>query len=129
MHIEHVALWATDLERLKDFYCTYFDGQANARYNNPRRGFSSYFITFAAGARLELMSLPAVPAPVPERAADRLGWIHLAIAVGSQAAVDDLTQRLRAAGYLVLDGPRMTGDGYYESKVLDPEGNQIEITI
>lgn len=27
------------------------------------------------------------------------------------------------------DGPRRTGDGFYESAVLDPEGNRIEITV
>jgi hypothetical protein len=26
----------------------------------------------------------------------------------------------------VLDGPRRTGDGYYESAVLDPDGNRLE---
>jgi lactoylglutathione lyase len=34
----------------------------------------------------------------------------------------------RSEGVAVLDGPRRTGDGYYESVVLDPEGNRIEIT-
>ncbi|MBN8494960.1 MAG: VOC family protein, partial [Burkholderiales bacterium] len=53
---------------------------------------------------------------------------HLAIALGSEAAVDALTAQLRAAGHPVLDGPRRTGDGYYESVVLDPEGNRLELT-
>ena len=44
-------------------------------------------------------------------------------------AVDELTQRLVNDGYERLDGPRRTGDGYYESVVLDPEGNRIEITV
>jgi lactoylglutathione lyase len=29
---------------------------------------------------------------------------------------------------LLLGEPRRTGDGYYESVILDPEGNRIEIT-
>ncbi len=57
------------------------------------------------------------------------GYIHLALAVGSQAEVDALTERLRADGFRALDGPPWTGDGYYESVVLDPDGNRIEITI
>jgi len=43
--------------------------------------------------------------------------------------VDSLTEKLRLAGYEVLSGPRITGDGYYESAVLAVEGNQIELTV
>ena len=43
--------------------------------------------------------------------------------------MNELTNTLREAGYPVLNGPRTTGDGYYESVVSYPEGNQIEITI
>ena len=60
--------------------------------------------------------------------AERMGLTHLAISLGSERAVDELTARLRSEGIAVLDGPRRTGDGYYESVVLDPEGNRIEIT-
>ncbi|MGH8694774.1 MAG: VOC family protein, partial [Burkholderiales bacterium] len=34
-----------------------------------------------------------------------------------------------ADGYTVVDGPRVTGDGYYEAVVLDPDGNRIELTV
>ena len=27
----------------------------------------------------------------------------------------------------MIDGPRRTGDGYYECVVRDPEGNRVEI--
>jgi lactoylglutathione lyase len=53
---------------------------------------------------------------------------HLAISLGSALAVDALTHRLRSDGFPVLDGPRRTGDGYYESVVLDPDGNRVELT-
>ena len=59
----------------------------------------------------------------------RTGYIHLAFSLGSREAVDALTERLRQNGYPVLSGPRVTGDGYYESCVLDPEENQIELTV
>ena len=56
-------------------------------------------------------------------------YIHIAILTGSEKQVDQLTAQLREDGYKIMDGPRHTGDGYYESVVLDPDGNRIEITI
>lgn len=43
--------------------------------------------------------------------------------------MNQLTKTLKEAGYPLLNGPRFTGDGYYESVISDPEGNHIEITI
>lgn len=108
------------------FYCRYFGGQSGERYHNPKMGFQSYFLRFAGGARLELMTAPEmVDAPKAERGT---GYSHLAFSVGSRQAVDEWTERLRMDGYPVISGPRVTGDGYYESCILDPEGNRIEIT-
>jgi lactoylglutathione lyase len=129
MRIEHVAIWTHDLERLRRFYETYFAGQSNAKYVNPRKQFESYFITFADGARLELMQRPDVPPSKNDVEQQFTGYIHLAFSIGSREAVDALTERLRADGYRILDGPRTTGDGYYESVTLDPDGNRIEITV
>ncbi|NQU22440.1 MAG: VOC family protein [Candidatus Nealsonbacteria bacterium] len=64
-----------------------------------------------------------------DRASPRPGYAHLALSVGSEHDVDALTERLRAAGVPVVGGPRRTGDGCYESTVLDPDGNHIEITV
>jgi lactoylglutathione lyase len=60
--------------------------------------------------------------------AQRMGLTHLALSVGSEDQVNQLTGRMRNDGYLVVDGPRRTGDGYYESVVLDPDGNRLEIS-
>ena len=128
MHIEHMALWTPDLERSRAFYQRYFGACANARYQNPHSGFQSYFLQFAEGARLELMQMPGIVAGPDNRQQQHTGWIHLAFTVGSRAEVDALTARLIADGYPCLDGPRETGDGYYESCVADPDGNRLEIT-
>lgn len=66
---------------------------------------------------------------VTEKQLYQTGYIHLAFSAGSKENVTTLTERLQAAGYEVMSGPRTTGDGYFESLVLDPEGNQVEITI
>jgi lactoylglutathione lyase len=129
MHIEHVALWTNDLDRLRRFYETYFGGVAGPRYSNPAKGFASYFLTFDTSARLELMSRPELDPAGPERAQIGAGYVHLAMSVGSEAAVDTITRRLRADGFPIVGEPRRTGDGYYESVVADPDGNLIEITV
>lgn len=129
MRIEHLALWTDDLERARRFYETHFGAQAGALYHNPRTGFRSYFLSFSTGARLELMQRPDVAPRGTESGAETLGLAHFAVSLGNEATVDATTERLRAAGVRVLSAPRRTGDGYYESVVLDPDGNRIELTV
>jgi len=129
MKIEHVAIWAEDLENLKSFYERYFDAKAGDKYLNPKKKFESYFLSFESGCRLELMQMPSIPVSENDAYKQFTGLIHFAVSTGNKANVDALTQRLSADGYEILDGPRFTGDGYYESIVLDPEGNRVEITI
>ncbi|PES82582.1 glyoxalase/bleomycin resistance/extradiol dioxygenase family protein [Bacillus anthracis] len=126
MKIEHVAIWVNDLEGMCDFYKLYFGGEENSLYHNPKKQFESYFITFEGGARLELMKQVGIDDALQTQT---IGYAHIAFSVGSEKKVNELTSTLREAGYAVLNGPRTTGDGYYESVVSDPEGNQIEITI
>ena len=128
MHIEHIALWTDDIDRLTGFYVAYFGARAGCRYTNAAKGFESCFLSFDGGARIEVMRSTTLQPAATEPGAQRMGWTHLAIAVGDEAGVDALTERLRNDGYAVLDGPRRTGDGYYESVVLDPDGNRVEIT-
>ncbi|RIV26859.1 glyoxalase [Fibrisoma montanum] len=129
MRIEHIALWVRDLDAMRTFYETYFGAQSGAQYVNPSRQFTSYFLSFADGCRLELMAMPGIDDRTSGPMTQYLGLTHLAVSVGSQSAVDELTDQLRADGYVVAGQPRWTGDGYYESVVLDPENNRIEITI
>jgi lactoylglutathione lyase len=128
MRVDHIALWTNDIERCKRFYTAYFGATAGARYVNPKKGFESCFLRFSDGARIEAMKTTALTPVLFEPGAQRMGLTHVAIAVGSEQLVDELTQRIKDDGYQVLDGPRRTGDGYYESVVVDPDGNRIEIT-
>lgn len=126
MTIDHVALYVEDLENEKKFFEKYFGGIAGCKYHNEKTGFTSYFISFKDGARLEIMNMPE--SKRFENAPRMIGYIHIAFGVGSKKMVDLLTEKLRADGYAVVSEPRTTGDGYYESCVEDSEGNRIEIT-
>ena len=128
MKIEHVAIWTKDIERLKDFYVTYFDGVAGDKYTNSKKQFESYFIKFDSGARLEVMQMVTIPPNLNDTINQYIGLIHIAISVGSVEKVNNLTDSLRKAGYRIVSEPRYTGDGYYESCILDSDGNRIEIT-
>jgi len=129
MKIEHIAIWTFDLERLRLFYEQYFMATAGAKYLNEKKGFQSYFLSFENGARLEIMQMPGIVPSLNSADTQCTGLIHMAISIGTQAGVDALTERLRRDNYNVIGEPRWTGDGYYESVVLDPDGNRIEITI
>ena len=126
MRIEHAAMYVNDIEAEKEFFTRYFGASAGEMYHNKNTGFSSYFLSFDCSARLELMTAPELQDM--DKPGLRTGFAHLAFSVGSCKEVDALTERLRADGYAVVSGPRVTGDGYYESCVLDAEGNRIEMT-
>lgn len=129
MKIEHLAIWVKDIERTKSFYETYFKASAGEKYINSKKQFESYFLSFASGARLELMQRPDIKAIDKDVNQELIGLAHFAVSVGSKESVDALTNQLRSDGYAIAGEPRTTGDGYYESVVLDPEGNRIEITV
>ncbi|WP_234571237.1 VOC family protein [Rhodohalobacter sp. 614A] len=128
MKIEHIAIWTKNLEQLKEFYENYFDATSNELYTNQKKNFQSYFLTFDSGARLEIMQRPDIESASKSPEKEYFGYAHLAISVDSEEKVNELTEILRNDGFPILDGPRRTGDGYYESVVSDPDGNRVEIT-
>ncbi|MEK4563333.1 VOC family protein [Alkalihalobacillus sp. FSL R5-0424] len=126
MRIEHVAIWVKDLEKMRSFYCEMFQAASNEKYINAKKGFESYFLTFESGARLELMKRQDID---QEPMNNQFGYAHIAFSLGSMKKVDNTTEVLFKYGCEHIDGPRLTGDGYYESVLLDPEGNTIELTV
>jgi lactoylglutathione lyase len=126
MNVEHVAVWVRDLEAMRAFYTEALGGVSGDLYENPATGFRSYFVSLGEGARLELMYRPA-PRPSPNEAA--AGYAHIALALGSRETVDATVAALRRRGVPIESEPRVTGDGYYEAVILDPERNRVELTV
>lgn len=128
MYIKHIAIWSKDIEKLKIFYESYFEAKAGKRYVNPVKKFESYFLIFTQGASLEIMQKPGL-FELPDNDKSFTGYAHMAISVGSKEEVDSLTAELEKDEFRIVSKPRQTGDGYYESCVLDPDGNRVEIMI
>ncbi|WP_029904346.1 VOC family protein [Prevotella sp. 10(H)] len=127
MLLHHVAIWVSDLEKIKEYYVNHFGATANELYTNKTTGFRSYFLTFASGSQLEVMHRDDIPDNANNTITQYKGYIHLAFAVNSAEEVDNKLEELKAAGYPILRGPRVTGDGYYEFETLDPENNRLEV--
>lgn len=126
MKIEHLAIWVDDLELLREFYMEYFNVSSGEKYVNTKRNFTSYFLSFGEDkTRIELMHIPDMENPASR--GNLKGLAHFAVSVGAKETVNVLTERLRKDGYTIASEPRTSGDGYYESAVLDPEGNYVEI--
>lgn len=127
MKIDHLAIWTYNLEGLRNFYMHYFDVSASEVYYNHSKEFRSYFLTFDGECRLEIMEMPNIAKSKNDPQKQYTGLVHFAIKVGSKSEVDRLTEIIRQDGFHVVGEPRTTGDGYYESVILDPDGNRVEI--
>jgi lactoylglutathione lyase len=125
MKIEHIALWTKNIEKLRNFYITYFQAVSGPKYYNMANKYVSYFLSFSDGARIEIMSRPDINNK--ENNPMNIGYSHFAFKVGSIENVNKLTETLRTNEIIVLGEPRHTGDGYYESVILDPDGNKVEL--
>jgi lactoylglutathione lyase len=125
MKIDHIALYVTDIEKIRTFYEKYFYAKSSKIYHNQKTGLKTYFLEFNEGCRIEIMTKESLNTITKEL--NNIGYIHIAFNVGNKNKVDELTKELENDGYKIISMPRITGDGYYESCVLDPENNQIEI--
>jgi lactoylglutathione lyase len=129
MIIDHVAIWTSQLERLKDFYVKYFNGRVNEKYLNKERHFESYFVTFDSGTRLELMQMPGIPQNLNDPVGKQYqGIIHISFGMENMNMVNEKLIELTQDGFKILRGPRKTGDGYWEFETLDPDNNRIEVS-
>lgn len=128
MKLDHVAIWTDKLETLKDYYMKYFGGIPNEKYTNEKKQFSSYFLTFESGTRLEIMTIPYIRDKITNlSAAQYMGITHLAFSMDTKEEVDEIAKQLLGDGHKIINGPRITGDGYYEFETLDPDFNRLEV--
>ncbi|MBW9065561.1 VOC family protein [Rhizobium herbae] len=126
MRIAHVALWTADLDGLCRFWAETFGAVVGDLYESARRpGFSSRFLTLTGGPSIEVMQGPWITKEVLQ---ERQGYAHLALSLGSREAVDAMAEQAASSGILISPA-RMTGDGFYEAVLKDPDGNLIEITV
>lgn len=127
MRIAHVALWTANLDGLCRFWGETFGAAVGDLYESARRpGFSSRFVYLKDGPSIEIMQGPWIT----EQAAgeERQGYAHLALSLGSRQSVDAMAAQAAVAGTLASPA-RVTGDGFYEAVLQDPDGNLIEITV
>ena len=129
MKIDHIALWVHNLEEMRVFYEKYFIAESGDMYFNEKKGLKTYFLTFDDGFRIEIMQIPGLLSIDKKEIRNYEGYCHLAISLGSEQEVNRVTGMFKNDGFTILDGPRWTGDGYFESVILDPENNRIELTV
>ena len=94
MQIDHIALYTRDLERLCEFYTKYFDGTAGKLYQNEETGTQACFVSFADGARLEIVTRPQFEDAEHSRL--WTGWAHTSFKAGTRENVDALTEQMRS---------------------------------
>ena len=127
MQLHHTAIWVSNLEKIKAYYIKFFQATSNQKYVNPDTGFTSYSLSFESGSQLEIMHRADIPENANDTVKQHKGYIHLSFLVDSREAVEAKAKELQEAGYPILRGPRLTGDGYYEFETLDPEWNRLEV--
>ena len=125
MRIATISMNVTDLNKVKDFYAKYFGAKVDDKYENFRTGYTYCFLSFDNGARLLLVSGSNI---VDRKREDNVaGFSRISIAVDGADKVQELATQIARDGFQIVSGFRMNGYGEYESRVLDPEGNEVEI--
>ena len=125
-NIHHIALWVRDLEKIKSFYIRHFYCVSGEKYINEKKQYASYFLKFE-NTSMEIMNRPDIESSPFSK--EVFGWAHIAISLGSKEQVLETLEQIRNEGCAVLGEPRITGDGFFEAVVADPEGNRVELTI
>lgn len=126
MKIEHIGMFVSDLEKAKHFFITYFQAVSNELYYNSKTGLKTYFLAFNEGPRLEIMHRDDLKQKCENP--HKEGYHHIAFEIKDKETLDALTDKLKIDGYQIISGPRITGDGYYESLFLF-DNHHIELVL
>lgn len=125
--LDHIALATTDVESLRDFYLQ-LRGVSSAPCTHADTDLHTCVLDFC-GIRLVLLESPSI-GEGHDGDGRSSGLLQLGFALGSADAVDELSDAIAAAGYRVLQPPHRVGQlGPYHSVVLDPDGNQVKLTV
>ena len=113
----HLVLNVRDLERSVAFY-RMFGGEVG-----KQRG-TNVSIQLSPTSRLLLRHDPEYD---PQHGHGNLN--HLALDLEGSTDVDEVLAHVRAHGGEPFDGPRPNGRGLIQFRVLDPDGNELELHI
>ena len=127
MKVDHISIWTYSIEGLKNFYMHYFDASSSEIYYNHSREFSSYFLSFDGDCRIKIMQMPNIPKSKNDPLKHYTGIANFSVKARNRQDVDRLTGILKQDGFQILSEPRTTGEGYYESIILDPDSNTVKI--
>lgn len=126
MDINHLGIFVSDLNSARNFFEIFFGFTSGEKYTNSLKKFSSYLLTSDTGkSRIEIMHRE----DIKEKSDQNIftGLHHMSFTVGSDSAVDSFAERLASEGYEIINGPRKTGDGYYECCIRVFDGILIEV--
>ena len=116
--LDHIVLRVRDLERSIAFY-DMFGGKpeaASGAINTP--------MALGPTTRVLLHHEPDY-----EPSTDGANLQHFALFLETDREMDELVHYVRAHGAEPFDGPKDMGRGWIQFRVLDPDGNEIELRV
>jgi len=122
MKLHHIAFWTRNIDSLVEFYIKHFEGEVLFRHESG--DFQSVFIKICSSITIEIMTRTNINDGIFE---ERVGYSHFSIEVDSKDQVNKLTDYFIENNIPLGKIKEKYDDGFYESSVLDPDGNIIEI--
>jgi catechol 2,3-dioxygenase-like lactoylglutathione lyase family enzyme len=115
--LDHIVLPVRDVEKSAAFY-RMLSGGAEARGSGPNKP-----VAFGPVTRILLQH-------DPDHVRQLKGNVdHMAIVLSGAATIDEVLEYVRAHGVEPFDGPIDRGEGFVQFRVLDPDGNEIEVRV